>query len=761
MPKKIDIRPLFFRRFFKYLLPLLLSFLLMLPLLAEAYRMTYEKSLQATRNNARDTLQQLDEQILSIQELSSFLLHERNFQNLLLVNGEPRPGDYIYMNQIQDQLSRLSVAKSDAVEMFLLFRDNDIYISNHISSDNFQTVYPSMLQYGEISAAQYREALMSERFSTRLFSQQDIYSRYYGRGNFSGITCVVNNSSYEFTYPSSVLVGIIDCDTILQKIWGPGEQSGDLILLSDSSGSLLMSSHYDSSVPLSQGQERISINGCEYLLVTEQSGAFGLQLTVGIPLRQFYHDLLPMVQVFLLFTLLGVTTALILSVVFSLREASSMAGLVENAAQTANTSFQGQKNEIAFVSSAIRRIGDVNAQQMERIQALHDSIRICMLENLLVMGVFTHKEEEEILRYFEQDFSFYCVLKFQCQSPPEPLGLPDGNQEQLLRLQQHLPNLFQVPPLILNLYDREFLALVFLDGESPSSLEPMKEKLTELLRAAGGGHTVHVGMSNIAAGVRNVRTAYLQSCYAVNLHAGIQRSGVYPYEAPRTRSGPVGFDLAIPFKLYDVIIGGDEKAIEQIFRETTQLVRTRQMTQQEHAQLFFTLRQAVYNAYVEASRNAASENLAETIRFPDFRADLSMEIQLEKLRSVTGSICGIIMEGRKSSALRMKTEVEAYVRGHFADPGLCAEAIADELMISEKYVFAIIKEQTGKSLGHFIEDIRIAKAEELLIQTGESNARISLLCGFGSENTFYRAFARRHGVSPSVWRKNQEEIRRL
>ena len=141
LPKKAYFGSLFLRRFFKYLLPLVLSLLLMTPLLAEAYRTTCDKSLETTQGYAEEALRQLEEQILASQELSSFFLNERTLLNVMLAKGELQPGDYIYLNQIQSQLARLNLTKTGAAEIFLLFRDNDSFISNYISSDDFRTVY--------------------------------------------------------------------------------------------------------------------------------------------------------------------------------------------------------------------------------------------------------------------------------------------------------------------------------------------------------------------------------------------------------------------------------------------------------------------------------------------------------------------------------------------------------------------------------------------------------------------------------------------
>jgi len=53
---------------------------------------------------------------------------------------------------------------------------------------------------------------------------------------------------------------------------------------------------------------------------------------------------------------------------------------------------------------------------------------------------------------------------------------------------------------------------------------------------------------------------------------------------------------------------------------------------------------------------------------------------------------------------------------------------------------------------HF-STLQIARAKELLRTTGHSTARIAVDSGFGTPRTFYRAFKRSAGMSPTGFRK--------
>ena len=71
----------------------------------------------------------------------------------------------------------------------------------------------------------------------------------------------------------------------------------------------------------------------------------------------------------------------------------------------------------------------------------------------------------------------------------------------------------------------------------------------------------------------------------------------------------------------------------------------------------------------------------------------------------------------------------------------------------EKYLSGFLKEYTGKSYQETLEDIRRRNAVDCLTQTDQPIGDIAKACGFGSQNSFYKAFRRVFGVSPGMYRE--------
>ena len=79
------------------------------------------------------------------------------------------------------------------------------------------------------------------------------------------------------------------------------------------------------------------------------------------------------------------------------------------------------------------------------------------------------------------------------------------------------------------------------------------------------------------------------------------------------------------------------------------------------------------------------------------------------------------------------------------------------LQTFRKYLYNLVKEQTGKSFGEYLEGIRFRQAEKLLIESDTKINRIHKMIGFYSQNTFYKAFYRIYGVSPGTWREHNKQ----
>ncbi|MBW1298874.1 helix-turn-helix domain-containing protein [Aquimarina litoralis] len=93
----------------------------------------------------------------------------------------------------------------------------------------------------------------------------------------------------------------------------------------------------------------------------------------------------------------------------------------------------------------------------------------------------------------------------------------------------------------------------------------------------------------------------------------------------------------------------------------------------------------------------------------------------------------------------------------YHDPNLGLDSVAKKLKISSNYLSQLVNKLTGKNFADYINTFRVEDAKEKLRNHNFVNYTIigiALESGFNSKSTFYSAFKKLTGISPSSYRKN-------
>jgi len=95
-----------------------------------------------------------------------------------------------------------------------------------------------------------------------------------------------------------------------------------------------------------------------------------------------------------------------------------------------------------------------------------------------------------------------------------------------------------------------------------------------------------------------------------------------------------------------------------------------------------------------------------------------------------------------------------YIGAHIAEP-ISLDSLSKALFLNRYTISKMFSERVGCSLHSYVNALRVSMAENLLRDTQMDISRIAERCGFGSERTFYRAFAEIRGVAPGRLRKER------
>ena len=97
--------------------------------------------------------------------------------------------------------------------------------------------------------------------------------------------------------------------------------------------------------------------------------------------------------------------------------------------------------------------------------------------------------------------------------------------------------------------------------------------------------------------------------------------------------------------------------------------------------------------------------------------------------------------------------IEGMIAERYLEPDFSIVEIAKSLQLSENYISVIFRQNIGNSIAATIEKVRMDKAGELVKETGIFIKEIAQRTGYLNLNTFYKAFKRYYGVTPSEYRE--------
>lgn len=103
------------------------------------------------------------------------------------------------------------------------------------------------------------------------------------------------------------------------------------------------------------------------------------------------------------------------------------------------------------------------------------------------------------------------------------------------------------------------------------------------------------------------------------------------------------------------------------------------------------------------------------------------------------------------------SEVDRHVitNNKFLNPSLGLESLSEELSISPGTLSRLINLQAGKNFSDYINEYRVEEAKRLLADPefhAYTIVAIGLECGFNSKSTFYSAFRKFTGMTPTAWK---------
>lgn len=98
-------------------------------------------------------------------------------------------------------------------------------------------------------------------------------------------------------------------------------------------------------------------------------------------------------------------------------------------------------------------------------------------------------------------------------------------------------------------------------------------------------------------------------------------------------------------------------------------------------------------------------------------------------------------------------KINAFINAHLGDNTFDVEQLARSMAMSRMHLHRRLKPLINQSPAHYIRDLRLIRAKEMIEKEDLSIGEICFQVGFQSQSHFTRAFVEKYGVRPMAYRR--------
>lgn len=719
----------------------------MIPICYQVISVISDRELNNSYNSMMNSLNILESQINSLENILNRAYINDNLTRINLITSEKEPRDYYAMLKAQQHIASIAASNSCIVDIIVSFRSNDIVLTKHTSFDNLFAFnrYYSIKDSEDISL--YDDISPFPGGSFEYLPVTNI--------SFSAPSTNTNRPVEAFCYvlplrlsnvpqKNGVAYIFIDKNHVLDTALPQSLRDNSFFQILDEDNDIILDYN---DVPQAleyrdMKHYRTKFDGARYFIVNAKNSDGTLKMIVGIPTETFVKSIQNIFILIAFYILLLVLLGVLVSICIASRQSAPLQQLLKNLDTYAHVGRQQYKNEFDLINSSIIDMKSDRERILRKLEQNQKTLNSNMIERLLCSGQLTNRQYSEILtslKNFPKAF-IVCYGKVQPQTQAERNELEVLTVLAIERIKKFLPQ----STIFHSLSENTFAVLLSIEGKIDYI-----QILDDMLNKVNLGESIEItlAISDPQSGIANVNIAFEQARFVFTL-AKSKKSLLTKEDIVHAHNST--YEIKDYIGLYNCIASADSFAtVKYIHR----MFKAADLSLADMEQLYYMVRMTLIFA---ARDYVDSEDQISTI--PKYQHLQSPNQMIETLCNIGDDICNIINQNKRSQNIELKENILNYIHNNFTDSDMYAEQISAKFEISEKYLFNFIKEQTGYSLGDYIESLRLEYATELLHSELDRNiTSISQECGYTSYNTFYKAFRRNYSISPSKYRDNSIE----
>ncbi len=671
--------------------------------------------------------------------------------------------------ELQDALPDLYLVNQAVYDYFIFFNNSRVVANKSIaySYDQFYSLYLSKEGLDDITA--WEKDLLSsyghygfwpmERYNDKKNKTQENFLAYsrpipaVGPGCSGYIYIFLKEEVLEEMMPTLEK----DCIQVVQ------DMSGNILYRKAESGRCVCEEEVNALFASLEDtedvvQKKVSFHDQKYTLISYRSPDSGIRYSCFVPMSIINERASYCLLMLAIFIIVGILADVGLSYHISMRNATPINDIL-NRKSLEIEKLGGHQSAFSSLKTVVGYLADSNDDLSEALNNQKPYLRTAFVNRLLFSGFQEDKDIAGMASYLDCPLEkrVFCVLLFRFHMLMEEdkerdqklLNTFSGSLSELI--EQRLPgSLYTVMgegqfALILNTEETMQEAIREMACQIVSDI---KEKMAPAI-----AQKVFVYGGSIEHSADQIHESYRNASYLCYTDEEQIENTIIWYDEENTHA--VSYPSAdMQTRLIHYVTSGDEQGlhdylegiVKEYFIDSDLPAYLQQMLVMDLQTTLFRLLSLVK---------------LDNKTYGDYYAQLEQNHNMPILSQISGTVNlfrDLCHSMNKQKTLQDADMIEggivAYIDAHYGEQTLSLASVADEFHISQSYLSSLFKQTQGINFSTYIENIRIDKAKELLKTTDLSITRISEMVGYGSTNSFCRAFKRVTHLNTSEYRKD-------
>lgn len=740
------------RIFFSYL-AFLLCFLLVLILSFHRVKaLLEERVVNSTRSLLEYDLKALDQRLDGFSQTAVNVMLQPSIERFMSVEPPLNDSDYANLREMSLDIQNFFLMDSFVDSMIIYFQNTESFASNTNASARSGLAYDLLLKYGDMNFAQWKEKIAAVE-TTAIWPVNDVSiknknGRYLTYIYATRLSTLRNSkASLIMLIPEARLASFFESiRTIGADQYLLMDQNANILYASGVSADLIAQSYRKDTLV-----QRITIEDSSKLLVSTRSPQTGLISMATIPYEVIQMDLAELTSLFSLMFGLALVVGFALLTVFTVVNVRPIKRLSHQlsiyAGKPINMDFHQMTSSL---SSAITLNGDLKNRLDQQ-----SGVLLALLKEYLYERGF-HSEEDMLEKNRAVGVTFhypnYVVLLLRID---EEFGNDNTDLVKVFHIAV-LEALHTLPGIEDVCHTIHFSKIAALLGWSDdSTLEEQIANVNTLL----GNIYIHGVRVHVSAGVSapfnspfHTKNKCAEAEQALR-QVGSATGKLVLFSPVAQAKLPYAYPIEKEQRFMRLVRIGAEEEARTLFLEMfdSMLIDSR-TTEDMFNQVIADLRSTFVNLLFEIAD--ASEEAVQVhwrMLFALHAARNENDVRAEFL-SVLSFICRSVADQKQHNNNDLIDRVIDYIQKNVSNENISIISVADQFHIAPAYLSRLIKAQTGNTFSDHVEGLRMAFITECLRDPNTLINDIAQKAGYSNISTFYKAFKRHFGMSPSAYR---------